>query len=102
MPDRSEIVLALFLAKWFCVFLQPRALKVMSGLIRRSACDITPDNILGTSMLAADGATILRDTARARQIAAYKRFVGRHRRDDSIWCVYEKNGSFSNRTRGSK
>jgi hypothetical protein len=75
----------------------------MTDLVRGSAGDIAPNNVPETSVFTAYGTAILWDTTRARKIAADERFgMGRHRGDDSISCVYQKNGAFSDGTRGSE
>jgi len=101
VPERREIVLAFFASHAVGVLLQPSTLKVMSDLVRGSAGDIAPYNVFETSVFTAYATAILRDTARAREIAADERFgIGRHGGDDSIGCVYQKNGAFSDETRG--
>ena len=101
VPERREIVLGFFATHAVGVLLQPSTLKVMSDLVRGSAGDIAPDDVFETSVFTAYGTAILRDTAGAREIAADERFgIGRHGGDNSIGCVYQKNGAFSNGTGG--
>jgi hypothetical protein len=103
VPDRGEVVLALFATESIGVFLQPGTLKVMASLVRRSAGDIAPHDIPATGVFTANGTSILRYTTGAQEVAADKRFViGGHGWDDSIGCVNEKDSAFSDGAGGSK
>ncbi|KAI6752313.1 hypothetical protein HG530_013682 [Fusarium avenaceum] len=75
----------------------------MASLVRRSAGDIAPHDISAAGVFTAHSTSILRYTVGAQEVAADKRLViGGHGWDDSIGCVNEEDGAFSDGAGGSK